>query len=204
MKIDKLFLYFKSYDAFNEANAQEAIKDDSIVFIEDKRAIWTHGHMFGTENSHAKGFFSSVEALPAGETGDWAIVKNDESWYIYYFDSSENRWVQGEIYNVTVPQEDLSDIYVKKEDIFNFIGNFYDSVYVRKDEVYTPDVWDSTPGTDSPTQGETPGGSTIKVDYELNNHSINPVANWVIHKALGTKISVGQLEEALDDYYTKD
>lgn len=205
MKIDKLFLYFKSQNAFDSAIAQEAIKDDSIVFIEDKRAIWTHGHMFGTENSHAKGFFSSVEALPDGEIGDWAIVKNDGSWYIYYFDSSENRWVQGEIYNVTIPQEDLSDIYVQKKDILDFIKGYYDSVYVRKDEVYTPDVWDGTPGTDSPTQGGgSTGESTIHVDYELNNHSINPVANWVIHKALGTKISNGQLEQALDDYYTKD
>lgn len=201
--IDKLFLYFKSETAFREALGFKQIKDDSIVFIEDKRAVWTHGHMFGIENSHAKGFFSSVDALPSGEPGDWAIVKNDESWYIYYFDSSENRWIQGEIYNVTVPQEDLSDIYVKKEDIFNFIGNFYDNIYVRKKDVYTPEQWEGTPGSDTPGGGGSgTGGGTYKVDYEINKHSLNPVANYVIHDALKLKVSEAELEQILDKYYT--
>lgn len=204
MKIDRIFLYFKSYDAFQRAYANEEIKDDSIVFIEDKHAIWTHGVMFGIENSHAKGFFSSIDDLPSGEAGDWAIVKNDGAWYIYYYNSANNTWEQGELYGMD-PDIDLSDVFVKKEDVLDYIKRYYDNVYVRKDEVYTPDQWEGAAGDDSHTSGSgTGGGGSMSaiwdVDSELNNHSINPVSNWVIYYALQSKLDTSTLEMLLDDY----
>lgn len=205
MKIDRIFLYFKSYDAFQRAYANEEIKDDSIVFIEDKHAIWTHGVMFGIENSHAKGFFSSIDDLPSGEAGDWAIVKNDGAWYIYYYNSANNTWEQGEEYDMD-PDIDLSEVFVKKEDVLDYIKRYYDNVYVRKDEVYTPDQWEGAAGDDSHDSGggNNGGGNNHSViwnvDSELNNHSINPVSNWVIYYALQSKLDTDTLETLLDDY----
>ena len=42
--INNKFLYFKTEKAFLDSlQSKKEIKDDSIVFIEDKHAIWTHG-----------------------------------------------------------------------------------------------------------------------------------------------------------------
>lgn len=43
--IDKHFIYFKTEEEYKLNKSQ--IKDTSIVFIEDKGKIVTHGHSFG-------------------------------------------------------------------------------------------------------------------------------------------------------------
>ena len=53
--------------------------------------------MFGVEGDHAKGFFNSVDDLPEGKIGDWAIVNVDGLWYMYTY--NENGWTQGEEYD---------------------------------------------------------------------------------------------------------
>ena len=138
--INNKFLYFKTEAAFLDSlQTRREIKDDSIVFIEDKHAIWTHGEMFGTEGGHAKGFFKSVEDLPVGEEGDWAIVNVDGDWYIFVYDKNLG-WIQSEKYDFSdlIPL-DMDEIYVRKDNIRDFIRNLYDDIYVKKVEVYTPD-----------------------------------------------------------------
>lgn len=39
-------LFFKTYDAFNAALESDQINDSAIVFIKDKKLIWTHGVFF--------------------------------------------------------------------------------------------------------------------------------------------------------------
>lgn len=97
MKINKQFLIFKDRQSFERALADEAIKNTSIVFIEKERLIWTQGIMFGGESTHAKGFFLSVDDLQYGEEGDWAIVKEGDEQYIYYF--RDGLWNKGDKYN---------------------------------------------------------------------------------------------------------
>lgn len=217
--INRQFLYFKTEASFLDSlEARKEIKDDSIVFIEDKHAIWTHGQMFGTEGGHAKGFFKSVEDLPAGVEGDWAIVNVDGKWYIYTY---SNGWQQGEEYEFSnnVPI-DMDEIYVRKDNIRDFIRNIYDDIFVKKVEVYTPDQYDSDEGSDSPGSSSGSGSGTtssITVDQEINKNSFNPVANWVIYNALKAKADkadlgyeafeealLNSIREDLEGYYTKE
>lgn len=155
MKIDRKFLIFRTRKAFDLALLNEEISSDSIVFIEDQKLIWTHNTMFGEESTHARGFFKSVDNLPEGTVGDYAIVNVDGTWYIYYY-MSNGGWTQGDEYQFASVAEDLLDNYVKKDLLFDYIKGYYDNVYVRKDELYTeggsaggsgssgytpPDVW---------------------------------------------------------------
>ena len=82
-------------------------------------------------------------------------------------------------------------------------------MYVRKDEVWSPEGWWSgvEPGSSSeqgevvvPTYG---GGSLIKVDDEMSAVSWNPVANNVIYRYVkkledSLKASIDQLKESTD------
>lgn len=195
MKINKQFLIFKNRQAFERELANETINETSIAFIEDEKLIWTHGTMFGgdqNQHSHAKGYFPSVSKLPHGEEGDWAIVNEDGTEYIYYYDV-EDGWVKGGEYK--------SDDYVVKANLLDYIKNFYDNVYVRKDEVYTPEQYDG----DYDSSSESPSGSTtvnpgytFNVDQQIDKNSFNPVANWVIYNALKNKVDTS----ALNDYLT--
>lgn len=195
MKINKQFLIFKNRQAFERELANETIKETSIAFIKEEELIWTHGTMFGgdqNQHSHAKGYFSSVSKLPHGEEGDWAIVNEDGTEYIYYYDV-EDGWVKGGEYK--------SDDYVLKANLLDYIKNFYDNVYVRKDEVYTPDQYDG----DYDSSSESPGGSTtvnpgytFNIDQQIDKNSFNPVANWVIYNALKNKVDTS----VLNDYLT--
>jgi len=92
----KPFLIFKSRDSYEQAKAREEVRDDAIVFIREDGTIWTHGYMFGGAVEHAKGFFKSVDLLPSGIEGDWAIVKVDNGWYIYTYNSNTSLWEQTE------------------------------------------------------------------------------------------------------------
>lgn len=211
--INRQFLYFKTEEAFLDSlQSKREIKNDSIVFIEDKHAIWTHGEMFGVSGEHAKGFFKSVEELPAGTEGDWAIVNVDGKWYIYTY---SNGWQQGEEYQFSnnVPI-DIDEIYVRKDNIRDFIRNIYDDIYVKKAEVYTPDQYESEGGSDSPSSGSGSGGSSsVIVDQgpELDKNSYNPVASWVIYKTLKNYVTKEELEDLtidpndinLSEYYKK-
>ena len=195
MKINKQFLIFKNRQAFERELANETINETSIAFIEEEKLIWTHGIMFGgdqNQHSHAKGYFPSVSKLPHGEEGDWAIVNEDGTEYIYYYDV-EDGWVKGGEYK--------SDDYVVKANLLDYIKNFYDNVYVRKDEVYTPEQYDG----DYDSSSESPSGSTtvnpgytFNVDQQIDKNSFNPVANWVIYNALKNKVDTS----ALNDYLT--
>ena len=119
----------------------------------------------------------------------------------------------------------MNEVYVRKDNIREFIRNLYDNVYVKKSEVYTPDEWSSEGGSDSGS-GSSSGGSVTPgivydVDQELNRNSFNPVANWVIYNALQSCLHDGDLdgyatteqvqgiidtainEADLENYYTK-
>jgi len=109
--------------------------------------------VFGGESAHAKGFFSSIDKLPKGENGDWAVVNTDEGWYIYNYESSTG-WIRGSAYEFPEIQSSLLDNYIRKEDLFNYIKGYYDNVYVRKDEVYTINE-DGTGGTWTGGSGKT-------------------------------------------------
>lgn len=214
--INRQFLYFKTEASFLDSlEARKEIKDDSIVFIEDKHAIWTHGKMFGVSGEHAKGFFKSVEDLPAGIEGDWAIVKVDDGWYIFVYDKDLG-WTQTEKYEFSdfVPL-DMDEIYVRKDNIRDFIRNLYDDIYVKKVEVYTPDQYDSEGGSDSPSSGSgSSSTSSITVDQgpDLDKNSLNPVASWVIYKTLKNYVTKDELGDItidpadvdLSNYYKKD
>lgn len=212
--INRQFLYFKTEASFLDSlNTRKEIKDDSIVFIEDKHAIWTHGEMFGVSGEHAKGFFKSVEDLPAGVEGDWAIVNVDGKWYMYTY---SNGWQQGDEYEFSnnVPI-DMDEIYVRKDNIRDFIRNLYDDIYVKKAEVYTPDQYDSEGGSDSSSSGSgSSSTSSITVDQgpDLDKNSLNPVASWVIYKTLKNYVTKDELGDItidpadvdLSDYYKKN
>ena len=196
--INNKFLYFKTEASFLDSlNTRKEIKDDSIVFIEDKHAIWTHGEMFGVSGEHAKGFFKSVEDLPAGIEGDWAIVKVDDGWYIFVYDKDLG-WTKTEKYEFSdfVPL-DLDEIYVRKKNIRDFIRNLYDDIYVKKVEVYTPDQYDSEGGSDSPSSGS--GSITVDQGPDLDKNSLNPVASWVIYKTLKNYVTKDELGDIIID-----
>lgn len=219
-QINKRFLFFKTESAFRDSlEAKEEIRDDSIVFIADKHAIWTHGEMFGTEGDHAKGFFKSVQDLPKdGRAGDWAIVNVDGKWYMFTY-TPEIGWIQGEEYEFSnnVPI-DMDEIYVRKDNIRNFIRNLYDNIYVKKSEVYTPEGDWISGGDDKPGGNGGPSelpsiGLAYPIDSKLDERSINPVANWVIVQALKKYATLEQVSDIansvtskpnLDNYYTKD
>ena len=99
-----------------------------------------------------------MSKLPHGEEGDWAIVNEDGTEYIYYYDV-EDGWVKGGEYK--------SDDYVVKANLLDYIKNFYDNVYVRKDEVYTPEQYDGDydSSSESPSESTTVNhGYTFTVD----------------------------------------
>ncbi len=171
--------------------------------------------MFGVSGEHAKGFFKSVEDLPAGIEGDWAIVKVDDGWYIFVYDKDLG-WTQTEKYEFSdfVPL-DMDEIYVRKDNIRDFIRNLYDDIYVKKVEVYTPDQYDSEGGSDSPSSGSgSSSTSSITVDQgpDLDKNSLNPVASWVIYKTLKNYVTKDELGDItidpadvdLSNYYKKD
>lgn len=197
--INNKFLYFKTENAFLDSlQSKREIKEDSIVFIEDKRAIWTHGHMFGGQGEHAKGFFNSVESLPEGNTGDWAIVRVGDDWYMFAYN---NGWQQGEKYEFSDTTDiNMDEIYVRKDQIREFIRNLYDDIYVKKSEVYTPDDWNSGGGSSSSGSGSgsgtgSEGGLVYAIDSELNSTSINPVSNYVIYNALKGFVKESDLQD---------
>lgn len=176
MKINKQFLIFKDRQSFERALADEAIKNTSIVFIEKERLIWTQGIMFGGESTHAKGFFSSVDDLQYGEEGDWAIVKEGDEWYIYYF--RDGLWNKGDKYNESL-NEDILTNYVTKEALIDCIKNGFDNTYVRRDEVYTPDMWQDgeyTPGEGgeyNPGNGGGSSNSSCDCSSQIKNVILN-------------------------------
>jgi len=114
----------------------------------------------------------------------------------------------------------MDEIYVRKDNIRDFIRNLYDDIFVKKVEVYTPDQYDSDEGSDSPGSSSGSGSGTtssITVDQEINKNSFNPVANWVIYNALKAKADkadlgyeafesalLNSLREDLKGYYTKE
>lgn len=48
--IDKRFVHFKTRNAFNSAQANGEISNDSIVFVADEKRVWTHGTWFYPES----------------------------------------------------------------------------------------------------------------------------------------------------------
>lgn len=187
-KINKQFLVFKDRASFESKLANEEIKDTSIAFIAKERLIWAHGILFGDQGTHAKGYFTSVDKLPIGGEGDWAIVNEDGTWYLYYYE--EGQWKKGEPYE--------SDDYVLKANLLDYIKNFYDNIYVRRDEVYTPDQFGNGEGEENTNSGSGTAGGIFTVDTALNKDSFNPVANYVIYNALMSKLE----KSDLDDYMT--
>lgn len=217
--IKNKFLYFKTYDVFDQERSKGNIDDQSIVFIEQNHTIWTHGNMFGDEGKHAKGFFDSIEDLPkTGEQGDWAVVNVDGVWHIYSYNASTNNWEDKGEYEFPNFQKDIDSIYVRYDKIRDFIKNIYDDIYVKKSEVYYPDGWSHAIGQNSDSSSTNPisGGTAIatNVDQSLNKTSLNPIANWVvateierIDSSVSSKASQEDVEEAITnlkkDYYTK-
>lgn len=109
----------------------------------------------------------------------------------------------------------MDEIYVRKDNIRDFIRNLYDDIYVKKAEVYTPDQYDSEGGSDSSGSGSgSSSASSITVDQgpDLDKNSLNPVASWVIYKTLKNYVTKDELGDItidpadvdLSDYYKKN
>ena len=140
---DKQYLIFNTQRSFEEALAGEKIRKNAIVFIKETGRIWTHGAMFGGESEHSRGFYGSYDKLPTdGKQGDWAVVGEDGQWFVYYYNASLQLWEKGDEYEFP---DFLGDLYVKKEDIWTYTKDIYDSVYVRKDELYNDDESEHSP-----------------------------------------------------------
>lgn len=194
---DKPFLIFKSRDSYEEARAREDVRNDAIVFIREDGTIWTHGYMFGGGVEHAKGFFKSVDLLPSGVEGDWAVVNVEGQWFIYTY--GQHGWESTDSYDMGTGPIDFDKTYVRYDTIRDYLKDIYNNVYVRKDEVWSPEGWWSgtvDPGESSeepipiiPNQG---GGSSTTVDNQMSSLSWNPVANNVIYRYLHDKTAANE------------
>jgi len=188
-KIKNKFIIYKTLRAYEEAYNREDINDDSIVFVIEDHSIHTHGHTFGDGYDHNKGFFDSVDKLPKGEAGDWAGVMEDGEWYIYYYNVPSG-WTNGGKYNISTLTPDILNQYIKKTNIRDYLKDIYNNVYVRKDEVYTPDQDWPTEYDESKNWRWDEEGNLYLIDTELDTESENAVSNKVISRALNTKVDI--------------
>lgn len=77
------------------------------------------------QDEKSKGYFSSVEALlqecPRGEKGDWAIVNNEGTWYIYRYKVGTG-WEQSETYDNSIDLSEYQKILIPGENIKTING----------------------------------------------------------------------------------
>ena len=88
--IDKRFVHFLTRNAFNTAQADNEISNDSIVFIADEKRIWTHGKFYSPESFskviagdkviEAKDLYSTITFL----AGDGLNISVDKDGKITY------------------------------------------------------------------------------------------------------------------------
>lgn len=203
--INNKFLIFKTQEGFKKKSSQ--IPQDSIVFIKDKGAIWTHGQYFGLSTQgieKGKGYFNSVEDLkrqyPSPQVGDWAIVGSAT------VEGQESQWVIASctingVWDLTAQTYDQQyfdvDAYVKKEDLDL-------SKYIMESDLYsyakTSDVQFTYLTKNEFYQQiqqlmAASASNSITVDSQLSTTSENPVQNKVINAALANKLEESDLEE---------
>lgn len=203
------FMIFRTQEGFKIKLRQNAVPNDSIVFIKETGSIWTHGHEFGkvTGFEKAKGYFDTEDELkkyyPSPEVGDWAILGNAT------VDGEEKQWVVARctrkgVWGLTAQTYDRESFdvndYIKKDDIYSYgfvtkdyIMNYLNGNYATREYV-----------ANYVAQFINNGGS-LTVDSELSSTSINAVQNRVINAALES-ISVelaNKLEESDLNGYVK-
>lgn len=176
--------------------------------------------------------FIFVDELPT--TGDPNKIyltpdKTTPGYYIqYHYDPDKRKWI--EIGRVSIQStltgyltlEEADARYAKKgetsQQVVQVVVNQVKQLleyYVRKSEVYTPDLWgnelseqiNENGGTVDPIDWGSGGGSyvNITIDNALNGKSLNPVANRAIYEALNMKqdklttLNAGQGVDITDD-----
>jgi len=83
--------------------------------------------------------FGSVDTLPADAASwDWAVVNAGDKWYVYFYYKSTG-WNKGTEYQMPNLTTDILNQYIRKTNIRDYLKDIYNNVYVRKDEVYSPD-----------------------------------------------------------------
>lgn len=75
--INKRFLYFKTYDAFQSRLDAGAIKNDSIVFIDEGDIIWTQGKIFSTSDQDIRDAVGALQENTADIVSNIDNIRND-------------------------------------------------------------------------------------------------------------------------------
>lgn len=207
------FLFFKTADGFNRALQDNKVQYDSIAFIKERQALWTHNTYFGTNEGAGKfkGYFDSAQDLvqryPNPSVGDWALIPQAEqgtetSSLIIVACGTNGVWsTTNTTYGKTeydasqfVTWSDYDpDVFATKSDLQNagFLTqsnlNQYttsDAVDTKLNALYTTIIQELAP--------------RLFVDSELDEDSNNPVANSTITNALFEKASLAYVNTALD------
>lgn len=75
--INKRFLYFKTYDAFQSRLNAGAIKNDSIVFIDEGDIIWTQGKIFSTSDQDVRDAVGALQENTTDIVSNIDNIRND-------------------------------------------------------------------------------------------------------------------------------
>lgn len=195
--IDRKFLYYRTQNAFEQE--RERVSPGSIVFIEDKRLIWTHNTYFGlsTGFERAKGYFISFEWLkkqyPKPLAGDWAIVPNDKGDLVIATCATDGIWILTEQpYNRE--SFDVSE-FLKRDDIdFSNYVTFADLVpYLKEGDLNLALYPTRTQMIQAISQML--ASYIVPTDSQLSTTSTNPLQNKIITEELSKKLEAGDLED---------
>lgn len=202
--INNKFLIFKTQEGFRKKSNQ--ISPDSIVFIKDKAAIWTHGQYFGLSTGgieKGKGYFNSVEDLtsryPSPQIGDWAIVgsatvEGQESQWVIASCTTNGVWdLTAQTYN---QQYFDVDAYLKKGDIdlSQYITESDLDSYAKTSDVQLTYLTKNEFYQQIQQLIAASASNSIAVDSQLSTTSENPVQNKVITSELNKKLEESDLE----------
>ncbi len=207
--INRKFLHFKTYNAFETERRNGNVSPDSIVCIQDKQLIYTHNTFYcsATGFEKAKGYFKSFIQLttiyPTPSIGDWAIVLSPtDNKLIIASCSIEGMW---ELTSQEYDRETFDvDQFVKKSelDLSKFVRIESLNDYLKKSElnlsqyVKTSDLYEILRNSLSQ--------NTITVDNQLSDESTNPVQNKSVTEALNRKLESSDLEGYAKEQYVRN
>lgn len=182
-KINFRFLNYKHYNKFLQDLAQDKVREDAIVFIQDKLRIWARGKEYACDGQHV----ANVE-------GDTLIFKNilddvtftlsQSNGTITFTDSRGNSITGTYVLNQTF--RDTID------EINRRIGGLNDKIDQNDNNLATV----AHTGQYSDLLGKP---TPITIDSALSKVSTNPVENKAVYNALEKKADT----TLLDDYIPK-
>ena len=114
MAIEKKLVHFRTLAKFEEKLAANEILDSSIVFIKDRKLIWTHGTYYALPNEEV---FISKGEEPSG---------NEEIWVDL---SEESPTLDVDLSNYATKDE-LNDLILDIKPIINYISENQEEINI--------------------------------------------------------------------------